>query len=164
MMIFYLSDRRYPDSPGKILALIALKWFCLSASVFITSYLLDGIHVSGILSAFFAAAAIALLNLLIRPVLIILTLPITILTFGLFTLVINALILLLASALIPGFWVSGFFSALFGSLIISAVNYILTILLPVYQGRMICEVSTDEEEEINGNSVIELEEHEGRWK
>ena len=72
---------------------IFIRWLTLTGAIIITSYLLDGIRVSGFVSAFFAAAMLGILNALFRPIIIILTLPINILTLGFFTFVINALLL-----------------------------------------------------------------------
>jgi len=105
---------------------IFIRWLILTASIIITSYLLDGISVSGFFSAFFAAAILGILNAFFRPILIILTLPINIMTMGLFTFVINAILLMMASGLISGFEVRGFWSAVFGSLLISLVSWLLT--------------------------------------
>ena len=105
---------------------ILLRWLILTAAIMVASYLIDGIEVSGFLSAFFTAAIVGLLNVFFRPILLILTLPINILTLGLFTFVINALILKMASGVISGFEVYGFWSAVFGALVISAVNWILS--------------------------------------
>ena len=91
--------------------------------------MIKGIQVSGFLSAFFTAAMLGILNAFFRPVLIILTLPINILTLGLFTFVINALMLLMASGVISGFAVSGFWAAVFGSLLISLVSWVLNSLI-----------------------------------
>jgi len=104
---------------------IFIRWLTLTGAIIVTSYLLDGIQVSGFVTAFFAAAMLGILNALFRPILIILTLPINILTLGLFTFVINALMLKTASGLINGFDVYGFWSAIFGSLIISAISWLL---------------------------------------
>jgi putative membrane protein len=104
---------------------IFIRWLTLTGAIIVTSYLLDGIHVSGFVSAFFAAAMLGILNALFRPILILLTLPINILTLGFFTFVINALMLKTASGVIPGFDVYGFWSAIFGSLIISAISWAL---------------------------------------
>jgi putative membrane protein len=101
---------------------IFIRWLTLTGAIIFTSYLLDGIQVSGFLSAFFAAAILGILNALFRPILILLTLPINILTLGFFTFVINALMLKMASAVIAGFDVYGFWSAIFGSLIISTTD------------------------------------------
>jgi putative membrane protein len=113
---------------------IVIKWLILTAAVMLASYLIEGIHVSGFFSAFFTAAILGILNVLFRPIVILLTLPINIITFGLFTFVINALMLMMASGVIAGFEVNGFWSALLGSLIISGVNWILTSLIRE-QGR-----------------------------
>jgi putative membrane protein len=104
---------------------IFIRWLTLTAAIIVTAYLLEGIHVSGFVSAFLAAAILGILNALFRPVLILLTLPINILTLGLLTFVINALMLKMASVLIAGFDVDGFWSAIFGSLIISAISWLL---------------------------------------
>ena len=81
----------------------------MTAAIMAASYLIDGIRVSGFFSAFCAAAALGVLNVLFRPILFILTLPINIMTLGLFTFVINALLLKMASGVIPGliYMVSG---------------------------------------------------------
>jgi len=93
------------------------------------AYVVKGIQVSGFLTAFFTAAVLGILNAFFRPVLIILTLPINILTLGLFTFVINALMLMMASGVISGFTVSGFWAAVFGSLIISLASWVLNALI-----------------------------------
>jgi putative membrane protein len=82
--------------------------------------------VSSFASAFFAAAVLGILNAFFRPILILLTLPINLLTLGLFTFVVNALLLMLTSSIISGFHVQGFWSAVFGSLVISVVSWLLT--------------------------------------
>ena len=105
---------------------IFVRWLILTVAIMVCSYLLDGIQVSGFLSAFFAAAMLGVLNAFFRPILIILTLPINILTLGLFTFVINALMLKMASGVISGFDVRGFWPAVFGSLVISIVSWLLS--------------------------------------
>ncbi len=103
-----------------------IRWLVLTAAIMFTSYVLDGIHVGGFFSAFWAAAILGILNAFFRPILIVLTLPINILSFGLFTFVINALLLKMTSGVIAGFDVYGFWSAVFGSLIISVVSWLLS--------------------------------------
>jgi putative membrane protein len=105
---------------------IFLRWLILTFSIIATSYLIDGIQVSGFVSAFFAAAILGILNAFFRPILFILTLPVNILSLGLFTFVINALMLMMVSGVISGFEVYGFWSAVFGSLLISLVSWLLT--------------------------------------
>jgi putative membrane protein len=102
-----------------------IRWLILTVAIIVASYLLEGIRISGFFSAFFAAATLGILNALFRPILILLTLPINILTLGLFTFIINALMLKMASGVIPGFEVYGFWTAVFGSLIISVVSWLL---------------------------------------
>jgi putative membrane protein len=92
----------------------------------LASYLIEGIEVSGFASAFFAAAILGILNAFFRPILIILTLPINILSLGLFTFIINAMLLKMASGVISGFEVHGFWSAVFGSFIISIISWVLS--------------------------------------
>ncbi len=114
---------------------ILIKWLILTAAIMMASYLIEGIRVSGFFSAFFTAAILGILNVFFRPVLLILTLPINILSLGLFTFVINALLLKMASGVISGFEVYGFWSAIFGSLVISLVNWVLSSFI-IAQGRI----------------------------
>jgi len=104
---------------------LLLRWLTLTLAVILTAYLLDGIRISGFFSAVFAAAALATLNTFLRPVILVLTLPINVMTLGLFTFVINAVLLKMASVVIPGFDVIGFWPAVWGSLLISIVAGLL---------------------------------------
>jgi putative membrane protein len=108
---------------------LLLRWLTLTLAVIVTAYLLDGIRISGFLSAVLAAAALATLNTFLRPIILVLTLPINVLTLGLFTFVINALLLKMASAVIPGFDVIGFWPAVWGSLLISIVAGLLNTFI-----------------------------------
>lgn len=108
---------------------IFLRWFILTFAIAVTSYFLDGIHVSNFFSAVFAAATLGILNAFFRPILIIVTLPINILSLGLFTFVINALLLMMVSGIISGFDVRGFWSAVFGSILISVVSWALNAFI-----------------------------------
>ncbi len=112
-----------------------IRWLILTAAIIFASYIMDGIHVSSFFSAFFAAAILGILNAVFRPILIILTLPINILSLGLFTFVINAILLKMASGVISGFDVHGFWTAVFGSLIISLVSWLLSSFINE-QGRV----------------------------
>ena len=105
---------------------IAVRWLFQSVAILVAAYLIDGIRVSGFPSAILAAAVLGFLNAFLRPVLLLLTLPLNILTLGLFTFVINALLLMMASGVIGGFEVDGFGAALLGSLLISVVSWLLT--------------------------------------
>ena len=112
-----------------------IRWLILTTAIIFASYIMDGIHVSSFFSAFFAAAILGILNAVFRPILIILTLPINILSLGLFTFVINAILLKMASGVISGFDVHGFWTAVFGSLIISLVSWLLSSFINE-QGRV----------------------------
>jgi len=90
-----------------------------AVAVLITAYILPGVYVDSFLVAILAAAVLSFLNAFLKPVLIILTIPITFFTLGLFLLVINGLVILLASAIVPGFEVDGFIWALLFSIILS---------------------------------------------
>jgi putative membrane protein len=94
-------------------------------AVMVTAYLLPGVRVKDFVTALILAVVLGLLNLLVKPILVILTLPVTIITLGLFLFVINAIIILLASRLVSGFKVDGFFWALIFSLILSLVSGIM---------------------------------------
>lgn len=134
---------------------ILVRWLILTAAILVTAYVMEGIQVQGFFSALFAAAVLGFLNVFFRPILIILTLPINILSLGLFTFIINALLLMMASGLIPGFTVRGFWSAVFGSLLISIVNWLLSSFLS-RRKRV-------EEKERDG--VIDLDRKDGdRWE
>jgi putative membrane protein len=107
---------------------ILLRWVLLTLAILIVAYFLDGIRIDNVLSAFFAAAVLGILNVSLRPLLLILTLPINILTLGLLTFLINALMLKIASEILPGFDVHGFWTAVFGALLISIVSWVLNAL------------------------------------
>jgi putative membrane protein len=108
---------------------IFLRWLALTLAILLASHLITGIEASGFGAAFFAAAILGILNAFFRPILILLTLPINILTLGLFTFVINAIMLMMVSGVITGFTVRGFGPALLGSLLISLVSWLLTSLV-----------------------------------
>ena len=104
---------------------IIFRWLTLTAAIIAAAYLLDGIRIGSFFSAFFAAALLGILNAILRPIALVLTLPINVLTLGLFTFVINALMLKMASGVIPGFDVHGFWTAIFGALLISIISWLL---------------------------------------
>lgn len=106
-----------------------LRWLVLTAAILSAAYLIDGIEVRGFGSALLTGAVVGFLNVFFRPVLILLTLPINILTLGLFTFVINGLMLMMASGLIAGFTVHGLWPAVLGSLVVSLVSWVLYGLL-----------------------------------
>lgn len=103
------------------------KTIVMTLAIIIASYLMSGVHVDNVFVAILAAIVISLLNNFIRPILIVLTLPFTLVSMGLFLLVINAIIILLASKIVPHFGVDGFWTAMGFSLLITILNYLLDI-------------------------------------
>jgi putative membrane protein len=108
---------------------ILLQLVVGALSVLIVQYILPGVVVNDFFTAMIVAALLTLLNMTIKPVLIFLTIPITIMTLGLFLLVVNALLVLLAANIIPGFSVDGFWWALLFGLILSLINSVLGVNL-----------------------------------
>ncbi len=112
-----------------MILMIFINWLLLAAALWVTAYLLPGVHIQGGFETLLVlAVVIGLINAILKPILKLLTLPITILTLGLFSLVINALLILLASSIVPGFVVDGFWWALLFSLVLSLVNWFLSAL------------------------------------
>ena len=109
----------------------AVRLIINMVAILIVSYLFPKmIRVDGFLAALVAAFLLGIVNTILRPVLVFLTFPITLVTLGLFLLIINGLMLWLVSALVKGFYVSGFWGAVLGSILISIVSWILSSFLP----------------------------------
>jgi len=108
---------------------IVIRWFVNALAIAVASHLLPGIFYFQLVDLLLAAAILGLLNAIIKPILIILTLPINIISLGLFTLVINAFLLALTGSFLSGFVVEGFWPALIGAFIISIVSMILNSIL-----------------------------------
>ena len=107
---------------------LLLRWLLSTTAVLISAYILPGIMVSGFWAALWLALFLGVINVILKPILIILTLPINILTLGLFTFVINAGLILLASSVIKGFEVFGFWQAMLFSIVLSLISYLLNTL------------------------------------
>jgi putative membrane protein len=107
-----------------------LNWIFSAIAVWIVAQVVPGIHVSGPTAALIAALVIGFVNATLGTVLKIITFPLTVLTLGLFWLVINALMLEVASAFVPGFQVRGFFAAFVGAIVLSLVNMLFKAFLP----------------------------------
>jgi putative membrane protein len=108
---------------------ILLKWFISALAILIAAYLLPGVVVTGLWTALVLAVVLGLFNISIKPLLIIITLPINFFTLGLFTFVINALLILLASTIVKGFVVGGFVNALLFSLILTIIQELFRLLV-----------------------------------
>jgi putative membrane protein len=108
---------------------LLLRWLLNAAALLLIAYLYPGVTVASFFSAMVAALVLGLVNALIRPILVLLTLPVTILTLGLFLFVINALLFWLVAEIVQGFRVTGFVDALVGSILYSLITLVTTWLL-----------------------------------
>jgi len=100
-------------------------------AILLIGYLLPQVvSADGVMAALAAAFVLGLVNAVVRPLFVLLTLPLTVLTLGIFLLVINGLLLLLVSAIVPGFHVNGFLGAVAGSILVSVVSWVLTQVVP----------------------------------
>ena len=108
---------------------LILLWILNAVALLCVAYLMPSIHVASFGAAMLAALLLGLVNAVVRPLLLLLTLPVTLLTLGLFIFVINGLMFWLAGSLIEGFAVGSFWSAVFGSLLYSVVSWALSSLL-----------------------------------
>ncbi len=107
---------------------ILLQWLVNAVAVYATAHILDGIHIKSFGAAIIVALVLGLVNAVVRPVLVFLSIPFIIVTLGLFLLVINALLLQLSAALVTGFSIDGFWWAVAGSVVISAISWMLSSL------------------------------------
>jgi len=108
---------------------ILLVWLINAVALFALPYIFTSIHVSTFTAALVAALVLGLINTLIRPLLVILTLPVTILTLGLFIFIINGLLFWAVGSFIDGFHVAGFWSGVFGAIVYSLISWVLASLL-----------------------------------
>lgn len=102
---------------------ILFHWLVATLAILVAAYIVPGTTVT-LTGAIIAAIVLGALNLFIRPILLILTFPITVITLGFFSLVINALLVMLAAALVPGFVITGFWTALFFALVLAVINWV----------------------------------------
>jgi putative membrane protein len=98
-------------------------------AIIVAAWFVPGVQLAGIVPAIFAGMLLGLVNALVRPVLLLLTFPFTLLTLGLFIFVVNAICFALTAALVPGFDLSGFFAAFFGALVVTMVSWVMNALL-----------------------------------
>lgn len=115
---------RYPEGMKFI-----LKWLLAACALLLVAYLYPGVQVQSFGSALIAAAVVGIFYTLLRPLMIVLTLPVTVVTLGLFLFVINALLFWAAAGVLDGFHVTGFWAALLGSLIYSALMLVVDVAL-----------------------------------
>ncbi len=118
------------------MAAFIIRWFVTTIAVFVATKLVPGIKCEPVEALLGASLLLGIINAFVRPVLMLLSLPFIIVTMGLFIFVINALLLLFVSKLIPSFYVDGFWSAFFGAIIISFVSWILSSFFRTSDGRI----------------------------
>lgn len=141
---------------GRFLVVLLTRWLVITVGILLASTLLHGIRVDSLKTAILAAAILGVINVFLRPVLLILTLPLTILTLGVFAFVLNALMLLLVAHFVPGFVVDGFFWAFLGGLIISIVSWIANRFINIPDNHQRPKKKSD---------VIDLEQgDDGKWR
>lgn len=109
--------------------MLILRWIISALSILVVANLLPGFSVASFWTALWVALVLGLVNATIRWILIILTFPINILTLGLFTFVINALMILLVSAIVPGFEVAGFWAAFWGAILLALISSLTNVLI-----------------------------------
>jgi putative membrane protein len=110
---------------------LLIRWALSALALVLTSKIVPGIAVTDFTALLIAAVVLGLVNAIVRPILVLFTLPITILTVGLFLLVVNAITFGLAAWLVPGFSVNGFFPALFGSIVMAILSSIFSMFIKV---------------------------------
>lgn len=108
---------------------LVIRWLVNALALLLTSYIVKGITVQGLGSALIAAAVLGIVNAVIRPLFLLFTLPLNILTLGLLTFIINGVMLLLVSGMVPGFEVRGLWSAVLGSIVLSLISAALSSLV-----------------------------------
>ena len=112
---------------------LLLVWILNAIALLAVAYLYPGVQVQDWKAAAIAALVLGLVNTLVKPILVLLTLPVTIVTLGLFLLVLNALLFWAVASLVPGFHVSGFWAAVLGAILYSVIGWLLSLLIPEKQ-------------------------------
>ena len=108
---------------------LVLTWIGNSLAIYAVAYLMRSVEVASLLNAFVAGGVLTLINAVVKPILVILTLPLTILTLGLFYFLVTAFCLWLASYLVPGFMVTGVLSTILAAILVSIISAVLTTAL-----------------------------------
>ena len=118
------------------MAAFVIRWLVTTVAVLVAAHLIPGISYDGWDALLGASLLLGIINAFIRPILLLLSLPFIIVTMGLFIFVINALVLMLVSKIVPAFQVAGFWSAFFGAIIISIVSWILSSFFRGSDGKI----------------------------
>lgn len=112
----------------RVLKVYLIHWLLATVTLAITAAIVPGFVVRNFIAAMFASLIIGLLNVIVWPILVVFTLPLTILTFGLFLFIVNAIVLKFGAALVPGFEIQGFFPAILGSIVLTLVGWFIKYL------------------------------------
>ena len=112
----------------KSVMVLLIRWIFFTLAVLFTAWLVPGIFVENFQSAMLVTVIMALINIFVRPLIVFITLPINILTLGIFGLVVNALLFMLAGYIAPGFYVDGFLAAFLGSVVLSFLGLIINMI------------------------------------
>ncbi len=118
------------------MATLLVKWFISALAIFFVGNFLPGIHVPDYMTALWVALVLGIVNAVIRPILLLVTLPINILTLGLFTFIVNGLMFWLAAAFVHDFAIDGFFIAVLGALIVSMISMAMDRLILGADGKI----------------------------
>ena len=138
---------------------LLIRWLTITVAVLILPKLFSGVRVDDIGSALLAAAILGILNALVRPLLILLTLPLTLVTLGFFVLVINALLFMFVGSIVPGFHVDSFWWAFIASIVVSHISWIVSNMVTGGPGERTVIVSSW------GNNTYELRRGRGnKWE
>ncbi len=138
---------------------ILIRWLTITLAVLIVPKLFSGVRVDDIGSALLAAAILGILNALVRPALILLTLPLTVVTLGFFVLVINALLFMFVGSIVPGFHVDSFWWAFIASIVVSLISWIVSSMVAGGPGEKTVIISRF------GNNTYELRRGRGgKWE
>lgn len=129
------------DNPSILSSRFWVKTLIMAISIFITCYLFSIATVDSIVDALLAALLISLLNAFLRPILVLLSMPLMVTTLGLFNLVINAIIIMLTSYFLKGFEVNGFWDAILFSIIITTISFFIDFIMKIYQAKKQVEES-----------------------
>ena len=114
---------------------LLIKWIINSLAILIVTYIVKGIEVASPVTAIVAAFVLGIINAFLRPLIILITLPINIFTFGLFTFFINGFLFYIVSKVVKGFVITGFWPAFFGALLFSAISFLLSLVI-TKEGRI----------------------------
>lgn len=114
---------------------LAIRWILNALALLLTAGILPGIELNGIIAALMTAFVLGVVNAVIRPIVLLFTLPLNILSLGLFTLVVNASMMMIAASAVNGFEVTGFWSAFFGAILLTIISWVISTVVLDHSGK-----------------------------